>query len=82
MTRARCLFRVDKLTAAYSLDGRLFVRDDQNHRHYIQSEADLKDFGDPKETRKELARLTRLPPELRRPRNGAIMGNTRRPPNM
>ena len=51
---ARCLFRVEKLTAAYSLDGRLFVRDDQNQRHYIQSEADLKDLDDPKEARRNL----------------------------
>ena len=79
---ARCLFRVDKLTAAYSLGGRLFVRDDQNQRHYTQSKADLKNFGDPKEARKKLARLVRLPPHLRRLRNGGIMGNTRRPPNM
>ena len=79
---ARCLFRVDKLTTAYSLDGRLFVRDDQNQRHYTQSEADLKHFGDPKEARKKPARLVRLPPHLRRLRNGGIMGNTRRPPNM
>lgn len=49
---ARCLFRVEKLAAAYSLDGRLFVRDDQNNRHYIQSDDDLKVFGDPMEAKK------------------------------
>ena len=81
MTRDVC-FRVEKLTDAYSPDGRQFVRDDQKQRHYIQSEADLKDFGDPKKARKELARLARLLPHLRRLRNGGITGNTHRPPNI
>lgn len=79
---ARCLFRVEKLAAAYSLDGRLFVRDDQNHRHYIQSDDDLKVFGDPTEAKKELALLARLPPHLRKLRSGGLLGARNRPLNM
>ena len=63
---ARCLFRVEQLSAAYFLYGRLFVRDNQNHRHYIQSDDDLKVFGDPTGAKKELALLARLPLHLQK----------------
>lgn len=59
---ARCLFRVDILKAAYASDGKVFVRDQEDHRHLIKTDSDIAEFGDPKEARNELARRARQPP--------------------
>ena len=43
---ARTLVRVKALKAAYSFDGRIFVRDLDDKRHLIKSNADICQFGD------------------------------------
>lgn len=58
---ARCLVRVHKLKTAYASDGKIFVRDNDEHRHLMKTDSDLALFGDPKEARKELAKPTDLP---------------------
>ena len=53
---ARILVRANHLTAAYSSDGKLFVRDKEEKRHAINSDDDLREFGDVTEAKKELDR--------------------------
>lgn len=62
---ARCLVRAEKLKTAYAYDGRIFVRDNDETRQQIQTDADLSAFGDPKEAREELARKAGPPAALR-----------------
>ena len=76
---ARSLLLVENLSAAYSQDGRIFVRDNRNNRVFIQSDEGLGQFGDPQAARKELARLARLPPHLRRQRNAGNIGGSHLP---
>lgn len=53
---ARCLVRTGKIKAAYASDGKIFVRDNGEHRHLIKTFSDLSMFGDPKEAREQLTR--------------------------
>ena len=48
---ARPLERANFLKAAYSSDGKLFVRDKEDKRHIINSDGDLSDFGDVNEAK-------------------------------
>ena len=48
------------LNAAYSSDGKLFVRDKGDKRRIINSDDDLNEFGDVKEAKKQLDRLRSL----------------------
>ena len=48
---ARPLVRTNFLKAAYSSDGKLFVRDKEDKRHIINSDGDLSDFGDVNEAK-------------------------------
>ena len=57
---ARTLVRANPLKAAYSSDGKLFVRDKEDKRHIINSDDDLNDFGDVNETKKQLDSLRAL----------------------
>lgn len=59
---ARCLVRMKKLKSAYASDGKIFVRDNLERRHLIRGDTDLSEFGDPRESRMELARNAVLPP--------------------
>ena len=61
---ARCLVRTKKLKSAYASDGKIFVRDEHDRRHLIKCDIDLSEFGDPTESRKDLARLAALPPPV------------------
>ena len=58
---ARCLVRTKKLKSAYASDGKIFVRDEHDRRHLIKCDIDLSEFGDPTESRKDLARLVAFP---------------------
>lgn len=53
---ARCLVRAGKLKAAYASDGKIFVRDNGERRHLIKTKSDLSLFGDPKDSREQMAR--------------------------
>ena len=59
---ARCLVRTKKLKSAYASDGKIFVRDNLDHRHLIRGDADLLVFIDQRESRTELAGSVALPP--------------------
>ena len=54
---ARVLARTDYLKAAYSSDGKLFVCDKEDNRHIINTDDDLKEFGDVTEAKKKLDRM-------------------------
>lgn len=56
MFDARTLVRSKKLKAAYSSDGNLFVRDNDDNRHMITSDNNLLAKGDAREAKKELDR--------------------------
>lgn len=57
---ARIFVRAKYLSAAYSSDGRIFVRDNNNGRRIINSDDDLLEFGDVEEAKKEADRLRAL----------------------
>ena len=59
---ARCLVRTNKLRSAYASDGKIFVRDKDDHRRLIRNDSDILEFGDPKEARNELTRRARVVP--------------------
>lgn len=59
---ARCLVRTNKLNSAYASDGKIFVRDKDDHRRLIKYDSDILEYGDPKEARNELTRRSRLVP--------------------
>lgn len=61
---ARCLVRAKKLKSAYASDGKIFVRDEHDRRQLIKCDSDLSEFGNPTESRKDLARLAALPPPV------------------
>ena len=56
---ARTLARVAQISSAYSSDGKIFVRDNENKRHLIQSEEDITKFGSVSEAKMKLTELTR-----------------------
>ena len=62
---ARTLVRAKKLNAAYSSDGKLFVRDKDDRRQLIQSYEDILKFGEPEQARRELTSLARARPRPR-----------------
>ena len=53
---ARTLARADLLTAAYSSDGKIFVKDLEDHRHMIKSDSDVRKIGDVEEAKKKIER--------------------------
>ena len=57
---ARTLVRANLLKAAYSSDGKLFVRDKEDKRQIINSDGDRSEFGDVNEAKKQLDRLHAL----------------------
>lgn len=59
---ARCLVRTYKLRSAYASDGKIFVRDKDDHRRLIRNDSDFLEFGDPKEARTELTKRARVVP--------------------
>lgn len=59
---ARCLVRTNKPRSAYASDGKIFVRDKDDHRRLIRNDSDILEFDDPKEARNELTRRARVVP--------------------
>ncbi|MCG8049332.1 MAG: septum formation initiator family protein [Candidatus Thiodiazotropha endolucinida] len=51
---SRSLVRVKLLKNAYSTDGKIFVRDNNDERHMIKTCSDILKFGDPDEARRRL----------------------------
>ena len=74
---ARTLMPANHLSDAYSSDGRIFVRDKEGEQHIINSNDNLREFGDVKEAKKELDRLRTLqrlrmrPGQISRPQSQA-----------
>lgn len=63
---ARSLVRGNCLKAAYSSDGRIFIRDKSDRRHLILNDSDLLKFGDTQVSRGPSASLTSLAPSSSR----------------
>ena len=51
---ARTLRRVNNIKAAYSSDGKIFIRDNSDNRHLIKSNADLDKFGNVEAAKNQL----------------------------
>ena len=56
---ARALMRANKLKSAYSSDGKIFIRDNDDNRLVVKSDSDILEYGDPEEARKQLEREKR-----------------------
>ena len=56
---ARTLMRAKTLKSAYSSDGKIFIRDNDDNRLVVKSDSDILEYGDPEEARKQLEREKR-----------------------
>ena len=56
---ARTLMRAKKLKSAYSSDGKIFIRDNDDNRLLVKSDSDILEYGDPEGARKQLEREKR-----------------------
>ena len=57
---ARSLTRANMLKSAYSTDGKIFVRDNDEEWHMIKTYTDILKFGNPDEARKIVAEKARV----------------------
>lgn len=72
---ARILARAKLLKAAYSSDGKIFVRDAEDTRYLIKCDSDISKFGDVEEAKKLIERMRATQSASQSTSDGA--GNTR-----
>ena len=56
----RTLARAEIVKAAYSTDGKLYIRDHEDNRHMIKSDSEIKKFGNVEEAKKIIDRMRLL----------------------